>query len=173
MWVSTRAPLVLKWPWPHSVRKYSEETVVWNLSSLILRSSLGLTGKERCCWEPSPLARGWKLCDGPLSPVCSELARWPRSCGSLPTFLLEDYKYPHRFLWDIILGEHLGLRRIKSRPKLNSYIERPFGICVTLSDTDATHAVLTHSLLQGQDSVAVVQPHSLLSKSFWQSPVCS
>ena len=124
MWVSTRAPLVLKWPWPHSVRKYSEETVVWNLSSLILRSSLGLIGKERCCWEPSPLARGWKLCDGPLSPACSELARWPQSCGSLPAFLLEDYKCPHRFLWDIILGEYFGLRRIKSCPKLNSYIER-------------------------------------------------
>ena len=71
----------------------------------------------------SPLARGWKLCDGPLSPVSSELARWPRSCGSLPAFLLEDYKYPHRFLWDIILGEYLGLLRIKSCPKLNSYIE--------------------------------------------------
>ena len=124
MWVSARAPLVLKWPWPHSGRKYSEETVVLNLSSPVMRSSLSLTGKERCCWESSPLTRGWKLWDGPLSPACSELARWPRSCGSLPAFLLEDYKYPHRFLWDIILEKYLGLLRIKSCPKLNSYIEQ-------------------------------------------------
>lgn len=32
-----------------------------------------------------------------------------------------------------------------------------------LGDTDTTHAILTHSLMQGQDSIAMVQPHSLLS----------